>query len=725
MNIEEFRKEFLNDLRYEADQFETDTEDMFLDDTFEILEEGGVVSDPVRFYFGKNGRRNRMMQIHGYAYDEAESSLSLIISDFKDIDEPRTLTQTQIDILCKRLIAFLDESCNYDITEYCDDSDETIQVAAEMKRRIGRDKESGEILKIRLVILTNATLSTQVKSLKTESFMDRPTEISIWTLERFFELKQSSMNEPLDIDLTKYGIEGIPCIKADLGEVATYEAYLAIIPGKILADIYLDYGSRLLEGNIRAFLSVRGKVNRGIRSTIKNEPEFFFTFNNGIATTASSVNTSSSTRGTLITNISNLQIINGGQTTASLASAIIKGDNKELNGIFVPMKLTIVKPEEQFDSSIDNETAVVESIGESEKETFEERYQRMIERISRCANSQNAVSDADFFSNHPFHVLMEKKSQKNMAPPKPGETAPTVWFYERSRGKWEQEQMKMKESERKAFLRRFPKNQRITKEKFAKCFNSLLMFPHFVSRGAARNMKCFAERINFIWDNKRDQINDFFFKKGVVSVIIFDNADRIINNQSWYPKGGCKAELVPYTISKIISSVPAGRSIDINRIWNNQALYESFIETIEVVSEEAYYFLNDQAHGGLIRSIAQQENTWNKFKSFPVQIPASFIDDTVELETINESEKTERREQNIDNELSMEIQVYNLGANYWKTLLETGMGDNILSPKDVDLLSLAYRACATGYVRPPSPKQAKLIMAIKERLEKAGIIVKQ
>lgn len=724
MNIEDFRKEFLNDLRYEADQFQTDTEDMFLEDSFEMLQEGGIISDPIRFYFGKNGRRNRMMQIHGYAYDEAESSLSLIISDFKDLDEPRTLTQTQIDVLCKRLLAFLDEACNYDISEFCDDSDETIQIAEEMKRRIGDDKESGEILKIRLVILTNATLSSQVKSLKIGSFKERPTEITIWTLERFFELKQSSMNEPLDIELNKYGIEGIPCIKADLGDIASYEAYLAIIPGKVLADIYLDYGSRLLEGNIRAFLSVRGKVNRGIRSTIKTEPEFFFTFNNGIATTAESINTSSSDQGTIITRISNLQIINGGQTTASLASAIIKGDNKELKGIFVPMKLTIVRPQENAEIET-TASAAEENLSGDENETFEERYQRMIERISRCANSQNAVSDADFFSNHPFHVLMEKKSQKNMAPPKIGETSSTIWFYERSRGKWEQEQMKMKESERKAFLRRFPKKQRITKEKFAKCFNSYLMFPHCVAKGAARNMKVFADYINNLWETKKDQINDFFFKKGVVAVIIFDSTDHIINNQSWYPRGGCKAELVPYTISKIISSIPPGKWIDINRIWNNQSLYDSFVEAIEIVAEEAYIFLTEQSHGGLVRTVAQQEATWKKFKSLDIELPPQFIDDMIDMDALNETEKNERREQNIDNQVSMEIQVYNLGANYWKALLEEGMRDNILSPKDVSLLTLAYRECASGYTRPPSPKQAKLIMSIKDRLEKAGIIVKQ
>lgn len=53
------------------------------------------------------------------------------------------------------------------------------------------------------------------------------------------------------------------------------DAYMGIVPGKFLADIYLKYGSKLLQGNVRAFLSIRGKVNKGIRDTIINNPNSF------------------------------------------------------------------------------------------------------------------------------------------------------------------------------------------------------------------------------------------------------------------------------------------------------------------------------------------------------------------------------------------------------------------------------------------------------------------
>src|SRR5690606_12812258 len=146
--------------------------------------------------------------------------------------------------------------------------------------------------------------------------------------------------------------------------------YLSILPGKLLSDIYWEYGSRLLEGNVRAFLSAKWKVNKGIRNTIKKEPSKFFTYNNGIACTAK--NLTFSDDGKSIIKIEDLQIINGGQTTASLTTAW-KVDKASLETIYVPMKLTIVKSDE---------------------------YDEMIQNISKYANSQNKVTDADLFSNH-------------------------------------------------------------------------------------------------------------------------------------------------------------------------------------------------------------------------------------------------------------------------------------------------------------------------------------
>ena len=64
-----------------------------------------------------------------------------------------------------------------------------------------------------------------------------------------------------------------------------YRAFLTLIPGHMLRSIYSDFGSRLLERNVRSFLQARGKVNRGIRDTIASEPDRFLAYNNGITLT--------------------------------------------------------------------------------------------------------------------------------------------------------------------------------------------------------------------------------------------------------------------------------------------------------------------------------------------------------------------------------------------------------------------------------------------------------
>ena len=42
----------------------------------------------------------------------------------------------------------------------------------------------------------------------------------------------------------------------------------------------------------------------------------------------------------------------------------------------------------------------------------------LIPNIAKYANSQNKVSDADFFSNHPYHIRMEEISRRS-GPPLP------------------------------------------------------------------------------------------------------------------------------------------------------------------------------------------------------------------------------------------------------------------------------------------------------------------
>lgn len=394
MDIEEYRKQFIDELRFNAEHEGTEPETQFIEKSLSDLEEIGELNDPIPMSIEMRGSRNRLLAFDAYAYDEADGALILIASDFtNERDSTPTLTNSRIEDIYTHMLNFLDECVQGNICKYCDDSDPALIIANEFRKKIGKGMLSTEILRFKFFILSNATLSKTVKNLSKPEFLGRPVELNVWTLERFYQTFTSNSSEIIEIDTADFGCDGIQCLKADIGVDSEYDAYLGIVPGKFLADIYLKYGSKLLQGNVRAFLSVRGKVNKGIRDTIINHPENFFTFNNGIAVVARSVSFSADK--TQIVHFKDLQIINGGQTTASLANAIIKKEARYgMDNLYVPMKLTVLNVENDL----------------SEEQV--EQYNSITKTISQCANSQNAVSEADFFSNHPFHVLMEKLSKR-------------------------------------------------------------------------------------------------------------------------------------------------------------------------------------------------------------------------------------------------------------------------------------------------------------------------
>lgn len=109
--------------------------------------------------------------------------------------------------------------------------------------------------------------------------------------------------------------------------------------------IYRNKRLIILGSWLRMFLNLKGNVNKEIRYTILHEKENFFAYNNGISTTADSIETEIVNGVPLITKLNNFQIINGVQTTATLAATMIK-EKVDLSNIYVQMKLTILKESE-------------------------------------------------------------------------------------------------------------------------------------------------------------------------------------------------------------------------------------------------------------------------------------------------------------------------------------------------------------------------------------------
>lgn len=703
MDVSEYSQDLFRRISFDALHNSTDNQAQFTEWALEKLEGYGELMDPYPFECVMTIGRKRVA-FDAYGFDEADSSIILLISEFNNSPEKGNLIQSRIDELYEYMKRFIEEAYANNVKNYCDDSDPIIDIAKDFRQKIGKNKYETEILKFKFYIVTNCTLSLQVKSFKKEDIIDRPVELNVWTIERFYQRETAISNESIHLECSEFGIpEGMQCIKANIGEHGDYDAYLAIVPGKFLADIYLKHGSRLLEGNVRSFLSARGKVNKQIRETInstKNRHNFFI-YNNGIAVVANKIELSKENR---ILSFDDFQIINGGQTTASLANCFIKKES-DLQEIYVPMKLTVLNIENEDDRNEEN-TAY---------------YESMTQQISKCANCQNPVSDADFFSNHPYHIQIEQMSQKYPAPYVDGQPYQTIWFYERARGSWEQSQMKMTQAQREKFRKIHPKSQLITKAKLAKCLNSVYMNPHMVC--SSNNMKSFAGIVEDLWKNSKDNINEYYFQKAIGAIILFDTVDRIVADATgiWYDKGGNKAQIVPYTVSKLISIIPDKKDIDWLRIWKIQKLYPSLAHQAEIIAQEANKFIANS--GGMIaREYARKVDTWKKFRDeYPIQVTDEFLKDLVSIFETKSNEKSAKREHKFNSDIDLSVQVYNLGASYWSKFYSEMEKTRLLSASDTSYINSVVRSVCQG--RLLSGPQCKKLLKIINQAEDLGYIM--
>lgn len=751
MDYQEYKNDFLTDLRNESAISGSETEDEFISKTLDLLSEFDEIDDPVRIGMGdKKGRGGRLMRIDGYSFDETDRSLVLIISDFQDSYAPDKLTMTRVDELYWRLYYFLDEACNGDIANYFDDSDDILKIAKLIRKRLSVSADEEErLLKIKFCVLTNKELDTKLlqtnllettirkskgkakkakttKKIKKADFNDKPLEINLWHLERFYEMENSYSNEPIVIDVEndfpELGLQGIPCIKGDLGTDLGYEAYIAIIPGKLLASIYIAHGSKVLEGNVRAFLGTSGSksVNSGIRRTINTEPTKFFTYNNGIATTAADVEIKTCDGTTFITKIVDLQIINGGQTTASLAEAVLKKTNVDLNGIYVPMKLTVIE-----DRETENEDGV-------------RFYDQMVQSIAKYANSQNKVTAADFFSNEPFHIWMEKMSKKHLAPPAKN-AIPTGWYYERSRKRYQQEQIKLRGEDTKRFIAKFPKKQIINKEQLGMYLTALECKPHIVSKGKNWVMKEFGSFISDEYQKRRESFNEFYFERCICAAIIYRTVDFYLESNKdsaknptgfWYKTGGYKLNIVPYTIAKIISSIPNGYTLNWKKIWERQNLSPAFIREIEVVTKMTNSFICD-SHGTIVTEYCKRQSTWEAFRDDIFYSPShEFVEELIPEFQLKMQEQAAKAVQKDVNDLEVLMDMIRKGTEYWEKILNISISKSISSYQEQTAVQQIISMTQTGKI--PSSRTGKLpakvmtavkaVLELQDKLESEGYL---
>lgn len=606
------------------------------------------------------GKRNKKLQIDGYSYSEIEDSLSLFIAPSLSYTDD-SLTASEANRLFALAISFLDNA--EFVKENAEESSPGYGLACDLLGIYN------SVQKYKIYLICDRERSSNISQVENTVARGKLVEKHIWDISRIFALANSSKGrEDVVIDFEKFGIKGLPCMLAS--ETDSYKAYLCNIPGLVLANMYNTYGGRLLEGNVRSFLQVRGKVNKGIRATILNEPDKFFAYNNGIAATASGIETSTIDGIQYITQISSLQIVNGGQTTASLAMALVKDkkDNSEENikKISIPMKLSLVDPE---------------------------NADVLIANIARYANSQNKVSEADLWSNHPFHIRMEDFSRRIIAPATNGRQYGTYWYYERANGQYNQETYKATAKEKNRFLEQHPKSQRITKTDFAKYMHVYEQRPDIASLGGQKSFVKFAEKVSKEWEKDDTIYNEDYYKDSIAVSLLFREADSIVRKQPWYRS--YKANIVAYTLSIIFYTVEKdypNLAINLKAIWQKQALSVAWIRQIEKTSFVMYQHLIDENRDiENVTEWAKREKCWRMAQTLEIELLPEFIDELRDKAIDLSEKKYAKKDQRITNQLNSMIEVVNYGTNGWNSLLEWNKSHRVLSPAEIHLVDMAKK----------------------------------
>jgi hypothetical protein len=648
------------DLQQRTDEEGSTSEQIFTQSALDLLAEAGEVENFRTSYDEKALGTPKQHKINAYAISENYETVDLFITIFKGTSDISKTSADEIKQAATRITNFFrkaiyandyEKSKSYR-TDYVDEIEETSEIF-QFANTLAKEMDLRDnLVRVNATILSNGVYSGEFPL--TVEISGYKIYFKVFDLQALYNISEKS-HIPVEINFYADGFE-VPCIGSPVVN-SEYQSYLAIIPATALASIYERFGSRLLEQNVRSFLQFTGKINKGIRSTIKDEPHMFLAFNNGIAATADEVEfvKSPDGNGVLISNVKDLQIVNGGQTTASIYHTW-KKDKADISNIFVQIKLTVIKNKDNFSS--------------------------IVSRISEYANTQNKVSVADLSSNRPYHIDLEKLSRSIYTPLSESSTYQTRWFYERARGQYKNARLKdgFTKSRQKAFDLKNPKLQMFTKEELAKYLNAyeeivsgskILIGPHYVVRGSQKNY------VQFINYNLPKKIDNVYFEDSVAKGIVFKAAEKVYGVKP-NAIGDMRYITVPYSISLL--TYLTKNQIDLYRIWRNQTVSENLKSLFFEMMKEVETLIKSSAPGGLYGEWAKKEECWVQLKNHSFGFDLNRIKDDltdknkiIKRQVINDDETSKIQ---IEEEI---LKLKSIPFTIWKKIEEFGYETKILS----------------------------------------------
>lgn len=656
------------------------------------LESSGDLESPVVCHC-EHGRSTAAFKVSGYGVPDEDSRLDLFLTIYNPGPhaEVPALNASEIDTAFNKLERYLGRAL--------DGLSEELEPALPERYMAERIQQlRGKFDRVKFFLFTNSRLAVRREKQRKDQVHGVPATYEVWDIERFRRLRESDAGyEPLNVDLRSQSEGGLPCVRLDAKDEG-YRTCVAIFPGSLLRDLYDEHGSRLLELNVRAYLQAKGKINKGILETLRNAPADFMAYNNGITVVAEKIvfgNLKDGRNGIL--ELQGMQIVNGGQTTASIHRAA-KEFEADLSKVYVQGKIVTV------DSA---------------------RFNEVVPFISRYANSQNKVTDTDLQANHRFHVGLERVAKREWTPDQTSK-----WFYERARGSYQTARSKEGTTEglRKKFDREFPTHQRFTKEELAKFENCWRALPYVVNRGGQKN---FTQFMTFIkadlgelpdkWEPTPEEFRGYIGK-----AILFRDIQHIVKADESIT--AYRINVTTYTVSLLAEKT--ARRIDLDAIWKRQEISPALVDTARLWSPIIFKALLDysQSQSVHIDNILKSHAAWEHMLSLNLSIPPVVEGGLISVASRTNapsvvrhgvhSQPTPLSGQDHNNA----ARCMELTSTQWMSIVTWGNGPGELKKWQLGLSTTLASYAAQGWSRTPSQKQAKQGAVMIEAARSAGIL---
>jgi hypothetical protein len=561
-------------------------ESIFTEVVMEHMSEVGMTFEPqICHYTAKV--RNANLRLSGYALSDDADQLDLFVSLYSGVNEVTPIPDSETKTAAEQCLRFLSNCADGRLASTMDESNDAYPLALTVQDGYAN------LDQIRIYVITDR--QAKAKNFKTREIAGKTVKLEVMDIERLH--RHWSEGKPRDeivVNFEEASGGALPCVYIP-GELTEYDYALTVIPGEALRFIYEKYGARLLEANVRSFLSVTGKVNRGIRDTLKDAPDRFMAYNNGIVIVADEANFSRmNDGGPGLLWMKGMQIVNGGQTTASIYFTKKKNPEVDLARVRVPAKIIILRPGGATDE------------------------EELISDISKYANSQNSVKLSDLSANKPFHVQIETLSLTTYCPDGIGR-----WFYERAAGSYNV--MLMREGTTPARLRQLreaiPTSRKFTKTDLAKYLNAWEQQPHYVSLGSQKNFERFMADLTSNEPDATVQLPDVSaYKQMIAKAIVFKRTQSLVRPMFQ----AFQANVTAYLVSLLANRL--GQKLDLEFIWTKQDISDKLRLQLQNWAPEVNAVLHESAGGRMISEWAKRPECWSairdaSYSAFVEEIP--------------------------------------------------------------------------------------------------------